>query len=186
MPSVFAVLRLITNSNFVTSMTQIIRLCALENAARIIPGLPIGIWQIDAVAYEPAGYGVLTKLVYRRDAVLRGECYNLVALRVKERISRDHECGNMLTYNGLERLSNRSGGTGAQHIKTELKRPGGRLKLAELVLRRRKIGIEQHVDRFGTRNHFMQETKPFCFQAAGHDMNASGIAARPIEARHYP
>jgi len=75
-PSAFAVLRLMTSSNFTGPFhRQVGGLCTFEDFVHVDGGAPIAVGHVWPIRHEAANVGKLPRIEHRRQVVLGGKCY---------------------------------------------------------------------------------------------------------------
>ena len=86
-----------TSSNLVgCKHRQIGRIGALQDHTGVKADLTVLIGQAGAVAHEPAGQGIIAKLVHRRHGVARCQRYDLIASTDQKDIGHDDERADFL------------------------------------------------------------------------------------------
>ena len=122
-------------------------LLPFEDAAGIIPGVAVGVGQIDAIAHKPTGGGILAELINHRHRVTRRKSYQLFATRIEERIGRYEYCQRLRAGNRVERAVDLGGIAGVKDLDTLAERVRRRLYLTEQIFCVWKFGIRQYADR---------------------------------------
>jgi hypothetical protein len=157
-PSAFAVLRLITNSNFVDRMT-----------GRSAGFSPLRIGQVGSIACQPAGFSELTPLVDCRHPLSGHEGDKPFAPAENERIGCDNKATRTRMGNGRKGGLEVDFAAGVQDMKLHPERARRLPKLPSLILGIRVHRVYKGSKRGGLGNELAEQPQSLSLQFGGEE-----------------
>ena len=183
MPSDFAVLRLITNSNFVGSITgKITGLLAFEDASSINAGLAVGIGDAGRVAHQTTGRDKLAQVIDRGNRMPGRQRDNPFPMREHERAGTaeqrtsptlDQRCKGGLNVAVAADIEN-------DELLPDRARRG--LNLFPLCLGIRTVRIDEHGNCRRLGHELAQQLQSLRTQLGSEKAHARDVAARAVQA----